>query len=95
MKFKFIGVPGEKHEELNMFGTVFPLGEAVEITGKGAEKLKSHPHFQSVGEGEKAEAPTVEELAEKALSMGIDVKGTWGVKKLSEEIEKAEAQKAK
>lgn len=51
MKFKFIGVPGEKHEALSMYGVNFPLGEAVEIEGKGAEKLKSHPHFEAVADG--------------------------------------------
>ncbi len=89
MKFKFIGVPGEKHEELNMFGTVFPLGEAVEIEGKGAEKLKGHPHFEPVADEEvKKVEPTIDELRIQAEALGVEVDQRWGVKRLVEEISK-------
>lgn len=72
MKFKFIGVPGERHESLNMFGVVFPLGEAVEIEGKGAEKLKSHPHFEAVEDGGHAGGADVtsEESAAEPVKRG-------------------------
>ena len=89
MKFKFIGVPGERHESLNMFGTVFPLGEAVEIEGKGAEKLKGHPHFEQADEEVVAKVePTIEELRIQAEALGVDVDQRWGVKRLAEEISK-------
>ncbi len=57
MKFKFIGVPDEKHEALNMYGTVFPLNKAVEVTDqKVISKLSAHPHFEAVPEKEAKEA---------------------------------------
>lgn len=37
------------------------------------------------------EEPNVEELRERAKELGIEVKGNWGVPRLTEEIEKAEA----
>lgn len=44
-------------------------------------------------DGNKLDAvDTKEDLIEKAKSLGIDVKGTWGVRKLQEAI--AEAEKA-
>lgn len=88
MKFKFIGVPGEKHEALNIFGTSFPLGEAVDIEGKGAEKLKGHPHFEAVSEEVTSVEPTIDELRVQAEALGVDVDQRWGVKRLAEEISK-------
>lgn len=49
MQFIFKGVPGERHESINMYGTVFPLGEPVEMAdSKFAAKLANHPHFEAV-----------------------------------------------
>ncbi len=51
MQFVFTGVPGESHESINMYGTVFPLGEPTDIEGdKFVKKLANHPHFQAVVE---------------------------------------------
>jgi hypothetical protein len=51
MQFVFKGVPGESHESINMYGTVFPLGEPVEMAdAKFAAKLANHPHFYAVAE---------------------------------------------
>lgn len=88
MKFKFIGVPGERHESLNMFGVAFPLGEAVEIEGKGAEKLKTHPHFEEVKEAAVVAEPTIDELRVQAEALGVEVDQRWGIKRLTDEISK-------
>ncbi len=88
MKFKFIGVPGERHESLNMFGVVFPLGNAVEIEGKGAEKLKSHPHFEQAEGASEEVKPTIDQLRTKAESLGIKVDKRWAEDRLSDEISK-------
>lgn len=49
MQAKFIGVPGEPaHQELVMYGQVFPLGEWVEVMyAQGKRKLANHPHFEA------------------------------------------------
>ena len=47
MKFTFIGVPGEHHQSLHMYGVDMPLGEAVEVSDLAARKLKNHPHFKA------------------------------------------------
>ena len=63
MKLKFIGVPGEAHATINMYGVTFPLGEVVtldEADPKNAtalRKLARHPHFAVVTED--APAPKV------------------------------------
>lgn len=58
MKFTFIGVPGEQHESLSMFGATFPLGESVEIEGDRAiAKLKAHPHFEVAAPDSEEEHP--------------------------------------
>lgn len=48
MKFVFIGVPGEDHSSLHMYGVDMPLGEAVEVSEVAAKKLANHPHFKLV-----------------------------------------------
>lgn len=48
MDIKFIGVPGEKHESLSMYGYEFPLNKFVAVSGSFAiGKLKNHPHFEA------------------------------------------------
>lgn len=102
MQFVFKGVPGESHESINMYGTVFPLGEPTNIEGdKFVAKLANHPHFCAVHEPvateetqtheSTGEPPTLDELKAEAIALGIAVKGTWGVKKLGEEIAKLKA----
>lgn len=49
MKFTFIGVPGEDHKSLHMYGVDMPLGEAVEVSAVAARKLSNHPHFMAEG----------------------------------------------
>jgi len=88
MKFKFIGVPGERHEALNMFGVLFPMGEAVEIDGKGAEKLRGHPHFEQAEGNSEEIKPTIDQLRTKAESLGIKVDKRWAEDRLAEEISK-------
>ena len=47
MKIKFIGVPGERHDGLRMYGDYFPLGEFVNVTDKNTiKKLSNHAHFE-------------------------------------------------
>ena len=51
MKATFIGVPGEDHDALYMYGQVFPKGKAVSITSPlGMRKLANHPHFETTAE---------------------------------------------
>lgn len=46
MLVKFIGVPGEEHEAISMYGYHFPKGEAVDVTDPEAiRRLARHPHF--------------------------------------------------
>jgi hypothetical protein len=47
MKFTFIGVPGESHQTIHMYGADMPLGEAVEVSALAARKLANHPHFKA------------------------------------------------
>ena len=54
MKFTFIGVPGESHKTIHMYGTDMPLGEPVEVSDVAAKKLANHPHFEAVVEAEEA-----------------------------------------
>lgn len=54
MKFTFIGVPGESHKTIHMYGTDMPLGEPVEVSDVAAKKLANHPHFEAVAEAEEA-----------------------------------------
>lgn len=50
MKATFIGVPGEQHASVHMYGQDFPLNEAVEIDNpQGRSKLARHPHFKVEG----------------------------------------------
>lgn len=51
MKATFIGVPGEQHDSIYMYGQVFPLGKAVHVDNPlGQRKLSKHPHFTSTEE---------------------------------------------
>jgi hypothetical protein len=46
MQVKFIGVPGEHHQTIHMYGQDFPLGQVVEVNNQLAiKKLQRHPHF--------------------------------------------------
>jgi len=48
MKIKFIGVPGEDHKVINMYGQAFPLDQFVDVTSAYAiEVLRNHPHFEA------------------------------------------------
>lgn len=51
MKFVFIGVPGESHESLTMYGVTFEAGVPAEVEDERyIAKLANHPHFSAVGE---------------------------------------------
>lgn len=59
MKAKFIGVPGERHDSLTMYGLEFPLDKAVDVSHLSAtlqRKLSNHPHF-------KTDKPVAEDIA--------------------------------
>jgi hypothetical protein len=48
MQIKFIGVPGEDHNSLRMYGKDYPIGEYVETTDPLAiQKMSNHPHFKA------------------------------------------------
>ena len=52
MKAKFIGVPGEHHDSINMWGQLFQLGKDVAVSNLSAaiqRKLQNHPHFKTTG----------------------------------------------
>lgn len=52
MKAKFVGVPGEKHDSINMWGQLFALGKEIAVTHLSAtiqRKLMNHPHFLTSG----------------------------------------------
>ena len=49
MRFKFIGNGNSDPESIEMFGIVFELGKAVEVTSEEAlAKLSTNHHFQAV-----------------------------------------------
>jgi hypothetical protein len=49
MKITFIGVPGEHHDSVSMYGHTFHLGRALDVTEPLViRKLKNHPHFAAV-----------------------------------------------
>lgn len=51
MKFEFIGVPGESHETLTMYGVTFTIGVPAEMEDERyVTKLANHPHFRAVAE---------------------------------------------
>ena len=51
---------------------------------------KDKPELKKEVKEEKVEKREIDILRDKALDLGIDFKGNWGVKKLKEEIAKAE-----
>jgi len=51
---------------------------------------KDKPKLKEEVKEEKVEKREIDILREKAIELGIDFKGNWGVKKLTTEIEKAE-----
>ncbi len=61
MKATFIGVPGEEHDTINMYGQEFPLGKAVRVESRQAmRKLQGHPHFKVEAEpSDNAEDATI------------------------------------
>lgn len=68
--------------------TVFEvLDEEVEDLQKAGGWIKEEPENEEV-EDEKSE---LDILKEKADKLGIEYKGNWGIKKLKEAIEEAEA----
>lgn len=115
MKFTFIGVPGESHKTIHMYGTDMPIGEPIEVSAVAARKLANHPHFEvfietktyedgttATGPGplpkdspaetvQPVEPPSLESLNSEAKALGIDVKGTWGIKNITEAIAAAKA----
>lgn len=65
-KVKFIGVPGEKHDELKMFGVTLPLGKFVPVTDQYAISVfKDHPHFEFQAEGNDATDVDFKEVAKE------------------------------
>ena len=65
MKYVFIGVPGEDHEGVLMYGVEMPLGEAVEVSDLAARKLKNHPHFKAEASQEESAAEQDEPMRKK------------------------------
>jgi len=51
---------------------------------------KDKPELKEEVKEEKVEKREIDILRDKALDLGIDFKGNWGVKKLTTEIEKVE-----
>jgi len=51
---------------------------------------KDKPELKEEVKEEKVEKREIDILRDKALDLGIDFKGSWGVKKLKEEIAKVE-----
>lgn len=51
---------------------------------------KDEPKLKEEVKEEKVEKREIDILRDKALDLGIDFKGNWGVKKLKEEIAKVE-----
>lgn len=51
---------------------------------------KDEPKLKEEVKEEKVEKREIDILRDKALDLGIDFKGNWGVKKLTTEIEKVE-----
>ena len=51
---------------------------------------KDEPKLKEEVKEEKVEKREIDILRDKALELGIDFKGNWGVKKLKEEIAKVE-----
>ena len=52
MKARFLGVPGEHHDSINMWGQIFALGRDMAVSHLSAviqRKLKQHPHFKTTG----------------------------------------------
>lgn len=53
MQIKFIGMPGEQHDSITMYGKEFPLNKAVDskgLTPRQEATLAAHPHFQTSGD---------------------------------------------
>lgn len=73
MKVTFIGVPGEKHESMHMYGQDFPLNKAVDVTNPTAmRKLANHPHF-------KAEATAEDMKLDQQVSQDFMAAATAGM----------------
>ncbi len=80
MQIKFIGVPGEKHESISMYGHVFPLGKFVDVSGSFAiGKLKGHPHFEAkqidATDVDVVEKPVAGSLEEFLGGTVVEIKG--------------------
>lgn len=80
-------------------GMEYPPNTAFEVKDSDVDGLKKHggwlveePNKEPEKEPEKdeEEKSELDLLREKALELGIDFKGNWGVKKLSEAIAEAE-----
>ncbi len=64
MQFVFLGVPGESHESLTMYGVNFERGVPAEVAdSKHAAKLMNHPHFAAVAEPAVTEETQAQEPA--------------------------------
>ncbi len=69
MKIKFIGVPDEDHEAINMYGLHFPKGKFVEVDDKYAQyKLSNHPHFEVA----KGEPPATAPVSVQTMQVATD-----------------------
>jgi len=69
MKARFIGVPGEQHPGLTMYGTYYPLNKWMPVTDKTAKtKLGNHPHFEADAKDEDIEDAKIKGELEAALS---------------------------
>lgn len=73
MKATFIGVPGEQHDSILMYGQVFPLGEAVTVTSElGMRKLAKHPHFEAKADSaDKAQDAVIEQELQTATAVAV------------------------
>lgn len=80
-------------------GMEYPPNTTFEVKDSDVDGLKKHggwlveePNKEPEKEPEKdeEEKSELDLLREKALELGIDFKGNWGVKKLSEAIAEAE-----
>ena len=70
MQAKFIGVPGEEHDSIFMYGQDFPKGKSVTInTAFAQRKLHGHPHFQVTGEANDAEDAVIKDEFAKAADV--------------------------
>ena len=78
-------------------GSEYPPNTAFEVKDVDVDDLKKaggwiieKPKATKVDENKEPEKSELDILREKAIELGINFKGNWGVKKLTTEIEKVE-----